>query len=148
MEIKGDLPDGTINVDSDCGVTYDLANNNFVANKDNANGPVVIDKNNGQSLKYEEALLNGAIPQLEGGLIPVTITNDGAVKKADISQKWYNYQNQEWANAILVTDQARDTIKSAVAGSTINSSDILAYLVWIPRYKYYIPTGGTPPLIL
>ena len=48
VEIKGDLPDGTINVDSDCGVTYDLANNNFVANKDNANGPVVIDKNNGQ----------------------------------------------------------------------------------------------------
>ena len=143
VDVKGDLPDGTIYVDSDCGVTYELANTNFVANKDNPNSNVTIDKCTGNCTRYAETLLNGATPKLDSGLIPITLDNDGIVKKADLSQPWYSYEKQEWANAVLVTDSSRETIQNASAGSIINSTDILAYLVWIPRYKYFIPTGGT-----
>ena len=51
---------------------------------------------------------------------------------------WYNYDNQKWANAVLVSDTNRSTYQNAEYGTEIAQSDILAYYVWIPRYKYKV----------
>jgi len=50
---------------------------------------------------YHERILNGAYPVLEDPLIPVTIEDNGTVKKADLTQEWYNYTNKKWANAVI-----------------------------------------------
>ena len=51
---------------------------------------------------------------------------------------WYNYDNQKWANAVLVSNTNRSTYQNAEYGTEIAQSDILAYYVWIPRYKYKV----------
>ena len=81
-------------------------------------------------------------PDLVDGLIPVVYYNSKWVK-ADASNsnstyQWYDYNNKKWANAVLVTSSNRNTYQNASAGTTITESDILAFYVWIPRYKYKI----------
>ena len=83
-------------------------------------------------------------PDLVDGLIPV-VYNETTAKwvKADITSStstygWYDYTNKKWANAVLVTDTNRETYKNATAGTEITDSDILAFYVWIPRYKYKV----------
>ena len=81
-------------------------------------------------------------PDLVDGLIPVMYDGSKWVK-ADSSNsnetyKWYDYDNKLWANAVLVTSTNRSKYQSASAGTAITVSDILAYYVWIPRYKYKV----------
>ena len=81
-------------------------------------------------------------PDLVQGLIPVMYDGNKWVKADETNSnetyKWYDYNNKLWANAVLVTNTNRSTYQSANAGTTINKSDILAYYVWIPRYKYKV----------
>ena len=51
---------------------------------------------------------------------------------------WYNYDSKLWANAVLVSNTNRSTYQNAEYGTEIAQSDILAYYVWIPRYKYKV----------
>jgi len=88
---------------------------------------------------YKEAILNGADPVLKEDLIPITIASDGTVKKADLYTKWYNYNNKQWANAVILMDKTI-TYKE---GDTIPEDNIQSYFVWIPRYKYKIFDEGT-----
>ena len=83
-------------------------------------------------------------PILGDALIPV-VYNGTTSKwvKADTESStstygWYDYTNKKWANAILVTETNRATYQSATAGTEINDLDILAFYVWIPRYKYKV----------
>ena len=80
-------------------------------------------------------------PDLVEGLIPV-VYNESTANwvKADTetSKAWYDYDNKKWANAVLVTDTNRATYQSATPGTTIAESDILAFYVWIPRFKYKV----------
>ena len=82
-------------------------------------------------------------PVLDDGMIPVVFdTASGTVVKtvSSTDSSWYDYSNQEWANAVLVKEsgtQTRDYYKNN-SGVEVNQSDILAYYVWIPRYKYQI----------
>ena len=83
-------------------------------------------------------------PDLVEGLIPV-VYNETTQKwvKADTESStstygWYDYTNKKWANAVLVTETNRATYKSATSGTEITDSDILAFYVWIPRYKYKV----------
>ena len=83
-------------------------------------------------------------PDLVDGLIPV-VYNETTAKwvKADITSStstygWYDYTQKKWANAVLVTETNRSTYQSATAGTEITDSDILAFYVWIPRYKYKV----------
>ena len=77
-------------------------------------------------------------PVLAEGMIPITY--DGTNwKKADeygAYNNWYDYGNRKWANAVMVTSATRETYMNADVGTTIPENDILAYYVWIPRYKY------------
>ena len=57
-------------------------------------------------------------------------------KNTDINYKWYDYTNREWANVVTVTDKSRANYLNAKLGTTVKNEDILAFFVWIPRYKY------------
>ena len=95
---------------------------------------------------YSESILNGAAPELDDGMIPVVIDNSGSettvktISKSDYN--WYNYKNKEWANVVLTTESSRSKYLNTT-GVSVSESDILAYLVWIPRYKYKIWTTTT-----
>ena len=80
-------------------------------------------------------------PELVNGMIPIKYDGTKWVKAS--TNDWYNYENKEWANAVMVTSGTRDTYMSATAGTTISEEDILAYYVWIPRYKYQLFNVGT-----
>ena len=77
-------------------------------------------------------------PDLDDGMIPVVISNNGiatTVSKDD--NNWYNYNDKEWANVVLVNNNSRANYLNT-SGVEVNEDDILAYYVWIPRYKYKI----------
>jgi len=82
---------------------------------------------------YTDPILNGADPKLTSGLVAVTY--DGTNwKVADTTQQWYNYTNQEWANAIVLKSGVKKNI-----GDTVDvSSEVQGMFVWIPRYEYKI----------
>ena len=82
---------------------------------------------------------NVSTPKLGEGLVPVTIENDGTVKYADTSKKWYNYCDKIWANAVILEDGA-----SYKVGDTISETDIQSYFVWIPKYKYKLWNVDAP----
>ena len=75
-------------------------------------------------------------PVLAEGMIPIKYDGTNWVKAS--TNDWYNYENKEWANAVMVTSGTRDTYMSATADTTVSEEDILAYYVWIPRYKYQL----------
>ena len=81
-------------------------------------------------------------PILTKGLIPVVYNGSNWVK-ADVTSStstygWYDYDQKKWANAVLVSSANRTTYQNANAGTTIAEADILAFYVWIPRYKYKV----------
>ena len=77
-------------------------------------------------------------PVLAEGMIPITYDGSNWVKADQYGayNNWYDYGNQKWANAVMVTSSTRDKYMNASKGTTIPENDILAYYVWIPRYKY------------
>jgi len=88
--------------------------------------------------EYSESILNGTDPVLTERLIPVTIQDDGLVRKANLGTEWYNYGNQRWANAVILEDES----KRYYDGEVIPESNIESYFVWIPRYRYKIFNDG------
>ena len=88
---------------------------------------------------YTETILNGTDPVLKDNLVPVTIASDGTVKKANIYTEWYNYENKEWANAVILKDETATYSENEVIPETA----IESYFVWIPRYKYQIFDTGS-----
>ena len=54
------------------------------------------------------------------------------------NNSWYDYDNKKWANAVLVSETNRDTHLTSEPGTEIPMDDILAFYVWIPRYKYKV----------
>ena len=95
----------------------------------------------GDEYKYihKEKMLNGADPVINKNLIPVTIADNGEVTYADIYKEWYNYENKEWANAVILVDNPS---KEYQENDIIQESDIESYFVWIPRYRYQIFNEG------
>ncbi len=81
-------------------------------------------------------------PNLANNMIPVMYYNNTLVKadtkEDNATYKWYDYDNKQWANAVLVSSTNRNNYVTAKAGTVINEEDILAYFVWIPRYKYKV----------
>ena len=77
-------------------------------------------------------------PVLAEGMIPITYDGSKWVKadKNGVYNNWYDYGNQKWANAVMVTSAKRETYMNADVGTVVPEADILAYFVWIPRYKY------------
>ena len=77
-------------------------------------------------------------PVLAEGMIPITYDGSKWVKADEYGNysDWYDYNNKKWANAVLVTSVTRDKYMNDSIGTEVKEADILAYYVWIPRYKY------------
>ena len=78
-------------------------------------------------------------PVLAEGMIPIKWDGSKWIKTS--TDNWYNYSNKEWANAVMVSSATRDIYMSDITkpiGSEVLEDDILAYYVWIPRYKYQL----------
>ena len=58
---------------------------------------------------------------------------------SDVDRKWYDYNESRWANSVVVNS---DKYKDSKIGSIVNQEDILAYYVWIPRFKYKLWNDG------
>ena len=84
--------------------------------------------------RYTEDILHGTDPILKDGLIPVTIDNDGTVKKSSLGWEWYDYETKRWANAVILNNET----EVYYDGDIIPEEAIESYFVWIPRYKYKI----------
>ena len=69
-------------------------------------------------------------PELLDNMVAIKYENNNWVV-ADVSQKWYDYDNKEWANAVVL-----NTTKNV--GDTVSESEIDLWYVWIPRYKYQL----------
>ncbi len=90
---------------------------------------------------YIDPILNGSDPIL-GDLTPVVYKGNKWII-ADNSTTWYDYEHQEWANAVILNN----TAKNKVVGQSLNlENDVIAMFVWIPRYSYTInDTIGSDP---
>ena len=71
-------------------------------------------------------------PKLYNNMIPIRYDGNNWIY-ADESESWYNYDNQEWANAVVLNSGVTKDV-----GDTILESDIALWYVWIPRYKYQL----------
>ena len=72
-------------------------------------------------------------PELAPGLIPVEYDgNKWIVTEAD-SESWYNYDNQQWANAVTLLP---GVIKDVGDEVKVDGTEASMMLVWIPRYEY------------
>ena len=73
-------------------------------------------------------------------MIPVSWDGSTLIKadKSNTNNNWYDYDNQKWANAVLVTNASRENYKSSNQGTEIIEDDILAYYTYIPRYRYQL----------
>ena len=81
-------------------------------------------------------------PDLVEGLVPITYSDNKWVKADSTNSKgsWYDYANKKWANAVLVSSSYRDANNDDTfeVGDEVPEDAILAYYVWIPRYKYKV----------
>ena len=148
----------------------DVVDNNDVANVKCANEIVYNEESCYQRVEnnilntYCDILVNSVLdpnldksganaPVLADGMIPVYYSG-GSWKKADSTNsnstyQWYDYDTQKWANAVVIADEevsigttARDYYMNASVGTSIDETSILAYYVWIPRYKYQLFNVG------
>ncbi len=80
-------------------------------------------------------------PVLSSTMIPIKRNNDNtAWITTRNGDDWYNYDEARWANVAITTEASR--AKYSQTGVTVDENDVLLYLVWIPRYKYTVPSGS------
>lgn len=127
-----------------------LEESNFIDNLFSKNNSVPVDnvenKTPGKAEIVNADKSGANAPVLKDGMIPVRynyIEKKWVKANADNpdTNSWYNYAKKEWANAILVREngtKTREFYENAKPDTMINDEDILAFYVWIPRYKYSI----------
>ncbi len=140
LEYKGTIPNaGIIVIRHDGKMKLEMNHDKWCITKDYEEPEVTFTKKtsdcDGQDLVIQSGI---EAPVLQDGMIPVTFDENGNTIKADINRKWYDYKNKQWANAVSVTSSSRSSYQSATPGTVINEDDILAYFVWIPRYRYQL----------
>lgn len=73
-------------------------------------------------------------PRLADNMIPVLYDEKlNSWIYADVYEKWYDYDEKMWANAIVLKNGITKTV-----GQKIEEDEIALMYVWIPRYKYVI----------
>ncbi|MBP3461318.1 MAG: type II secretion system protein [Bacilli bacterium] len=134
LGLNGSIPKaGYLVIDEEGRTELLISDNRYCAKKSFGDDDITIEKYDAANCKtwYKEDILNGADPILKDNLIPVIISDDGTVKKADILKQWYKYENKEWANAVILKDG-----KTVESDNTIKEENIKEYYVWIPKYAY------------
>ena len=89
-----------------------------------------------ESERYDDEVNS---PELTDGMIPVRHNGTNWVVVDEDSSKWYDYENQQWAN-VMLSDGKYDA-DDVEEGQVIKDSDLGSMLVWIPRYAYSIEYG-------
>lgn len=85
---------------------------------------------NNECVEKVEVIPNA--PELLDNMIPIRYDGTNWIY-ADTNEKWYDYLNKEWANAVVLNSGVSKNV-----GDTIIESDIALWYVWIPRYKYQL----------
>ena len=98
-----------------------------------------LDNNNLIPVYYDES---GTYTYTEtDGETETEVTVTGVWKKADstnTNNSWYDYSNKMWANAVVISEDATTDYANADTNTVIIDSDIVAFYVWIPRFKYKV----------
>ena len=105
--------------------------------------------NNGYDVSYDEGCTSsGEVVVLyednSGANKPVLFNNMKPIKYennkwlvANTSDKWYDYDAKEWANAVVLNSGVTKNV-----GDEVTEEDVALWYVWIPRYKYTIFNGN------
>ncbi len=158
MDLTGEtLEYATIKIDKEGKITLALWIDNKCYEKASTEEKIEIDETvtEGSSCASKTDVTEPEVPSTENitvalptGLVPVKISYDendsvasGIITVADTNEEWYDYDNSEWANAVVVNDE---TYRTAAAGTIIPTSAIEQMYVYIPRYKYEIFSSNTP----
>ncbi len=97
---------------------------------------IVAHTNDSSIITGEYDDMSGAsVPSSMDDLIPVVYGDAGEVYKAGAGN-WYNYDDNKFANAVLVNADAKEKYDNAELGSPVDMNDVNSFYVWIPRYKY------------
>ena len=72
-------------------------------------------------------------PELLENMIPIKYDGSNWVYSDGTQENWYNYDNKEWANAVILNEDVTKNV-----GDTITEEEIALWYVWIPRYKYQL----------
>ena len=75
-------------------------------------------------------------PVLFDNMVPIKYENEKWLV-ANTSQKWYDYDAKEWANAVVLNSGVTKNV-----GDEVTEEDVALWYVWIPRYKYTIFNGN------
>jgi prepilin-type N-terminal cleavage/methylation domain-containing protein len=151
LEVKGSVNGtGTIKLDEDGNVQLILEYDLWCATKEYESKTVVI--RSAPCIPNSDT--SGAnSPWLLSNMIPVRWDGTKWVKadrRNPAATPWYSYGQtagtRNWANAVLVGETgtySRDYYESdAAIDREVVAADILAHLVWIPRFNYAIPSGA------
>ena len=105
-----------------------------------SNGNIYSLENNkmviGEGNKEDIDLSGANAPKLYNNMIPIKYDGTNWVY-ANESESWYNYDKQEWANAVVLNGGV-----SKKVGDMISEDEIALWYVWIPRYTYTIFNGN------
>lgn len=137
IDLKGTKPTkGVLVLDEDGKVTTaSFCINNYRLNYSNES--VLVDESN--NCNTIDALLDSPNPpELYTNMLPVTYNGTNFVY-ADTAHEWYNYENKQWANAVVLINNPS---KNYAVGDTLLMDDIAQMYVWIPRFKYTIFNGN------
>ena len=75
-------------------------------------------------------------PVLFNNMKPIKYENNKWLV-ANTSEKWYDYDAKEWANAVVLNSGVTKNV-----GDEVTEEDVALWYVWIPRYKYTIFNGN------
>ncbi|MBQ2873035.1 MAG: hypothetical protein IJE89_03440 [Bacilli bacterium] len=95
----------------------------------------------GKKVEYQRVANDNYVcvnkPELYNKMVPVYYDSGNwkvaDTTNSDVSKLWYDYGKARWANAVVVNT---DKYNNSKVGAIVSEEDILAYYVWIPRYKY------------
>ena len=104
---------------------------------------VIADPNREKPCRVKYPTTTPNAPDLmNNSLVPVKYNGTNWVITTSGDSSWYNYTKQEWANAVILKDgvsnEVGKTLTLPTSTSDIESSDVKAIFVWIPRYEYKI----------
>ena len=86
----------------------------------------------GKETEYEYGKYDPT-PELTDELVPVEYNNDKWVVADQYSDSWYNYDDQKWANAVILKSGVTKNVGDTVS---VDGTEAVMMYVWIPRFEY------------
>ena len=87
----------------------------------------------GNPVDYTYGTVEVENPVLTKGLIPVIYKDNNWVVIDEENKDWYDYENQKWANAVVLKNGVTKNVGDTVL---VDGTEAVMMYVWIPRYEY------------